>query len=252
MAPGVLDMNSWFLKRRGVASVLTLRRPPINALDRQALNELSEAVETVEADEETRVLIIASGIERVFCTGGDLKYWRHIRDGKEVSRIGCEVFARLESLPKPTLAAINGHVVGDGLALALACDLRMASETATFRLPELAYGFIPGWGLIHRLIALMGRAKASNLLLTGRSFQAAEVLSMGLVHEVAPPDQLLNKALERTREMEALSPAALRAAKCALLGGDEAACFRSVWGGRDWQEGIDAWLDKRNRRIWTY
>lgn len=222
-----------------------LRRPPINALDRKALKELSEAVEEAEADKKTRVLIIASGIEKVFCTGGDLKYWRHIRDGKEVSRIGCEAFARLESLPKPTLAAINGHVVGDGLALALACDLRMASETATFRLPELAYGFIPGWGLIHRLIGLLGRAKASNLLLTGRAFQAAEAFNMGLVHEMAPPDRLLDKALERMRAMETLSPAALRAAKCALLGGDEAACFRSVWGRRDWQEGIDALLGKR-------
>lgn len=238
-------MSSWILQRKGAASVLMLRRPPINALDRKALNELSEAVEEAEADKKTRVLIIASGIEKVFCTGGDLKYWRHIRDGKEVSRIGCEAFARLESLPKPTLAAINGHVVGDGLALALACDLRMASETATFRLPELAYGFIPGWGLIHRLIGLLGRAKASNLLLTGRAFQAAEAFNMGLVHEVAPPDRLLDKALERMRAMEALSPAALRAAKCALLGGDEAACFRSVWGGRDWQEGIDALLGKR-------
>lgn len=237
-------MNSWFLQKKGAASVLTLRRPPINALDRQALNELSEAVEATEADEETRVLIITSGIEKIFCTGGDLKYWRHIRDGKEVSRIGCEVFARFESLPKPTMAAINGHVFGDGLALALARDLRMASEDATFRLPELSYGFIPGWGLIHRLIAFMGRAKAANILLTGRPFQAAEALGMGLIHEVFPPGQLLDKALERAGEMEALSPAAVRAAKCALLGGDETACFRSVWGGRDWLEGIDALLDK--------
>ncbi len=239
-------MSSWILQRKGAASILTLRRPPINALDRQSLNELSEAVAAAEADQETRVLIITGGIENVFCTGGDLKYWRHIRDGEEVSRSGCEAFTRLESLPKPTLAAINGHVVGDGLALALACDLRMASGTATFRLPELAYGFIPGWGLIHRLMGLLGRARASNLLFSGGPFQAPEALNMGLVHEVAPPERLLDRALERAREMENLSPAAFRAAKCALLGGDETACFRSVWGGSDWQEGIDALLGKRS------
>lgn len=238
-------MSSWIRRREGSVTLLTLTRPPINALDREALEELAELVAEVSADRGTRALLITGGIDGIFCSGGDLKYWRQVPDGGEVSRAGREVFARIEQLPKPTIAAINGRVIGDGLALALACDLRIASESATFRLPELAYGFIPGWGLIHRLVALVGRAEASELLLTGRPVEAAKARAVGLVNEVVPSDRLINRALERAREMAALSPAALGAAKCALLGGEEGACFEAVWGGADWQEGIDALLAKR-------
>ncbi len=189
--------------------------------------------------------MITGGVGGIFCSGGDLKYWGQVRDGKEVSRAGREAFARIERLSKPTVAALNGHVIGDGLALALACDLRIAGEAATFRLSEVAYGFIPGWGLIHRLAALVGRANASELLLTGRPVEAARAQVMGLVNDVVPSDRLLDEALRRAREMAAFSPAALRAAKCALLGGDERVCFEAIWGGADWREGIDALLARR-------
>lgn len=238
-------MSSWIRRLERSVTLLTLARPPINALDRQALDELAEAVREVGADQETRALVITGGVDGIFCSGGDLKHWRQVREGREVSRAGRDVFARIERLSKPTVAAINGQVIGDGLALALACDLRIAGEAATFRLPELAYGFIPGWGLIHRLVALVGRANASELLLTGQPVGAPEARGVGLVNEVVPADRLIDEALRRAREMAALSPAAIRAAKCALLGGDERACFESVWGQADWQEGIDALLAKR-------
>jgi len=209
-----------------------------------ALNELAEAVEKIEADRETRVLVITSGVERIFCSGGDMNFWRQVRDGKEVSRVGREAFARIERLSKPTIAAINGHVVGDGLNLALACDLRIASEAATIRLPEVAYGFIPGWGLIHRLVASVGRVNAYELLLTGRKVEATRAKMIGLVNEVVSPGQLMNEVLGRAQKMAAFSPAALRAVKCALLGGNEKACFEAVWGHADWREGIDALLAK--------
>ena len=238
-------MNSLIRRQEGPVTLLALTRPPINALDREALEELAEAVEEVEADQETRALVITGGIEGIFCSGGDLKYWRQIHEGKKVSRAGRDIFARIERLAKPTVAAINGHVVGDGLALALACDLRIASEVATFRLPELAYGFIPGWGLIHRLVALVGRANASELLFTGQPVGAARARAIGLVNDVVPSGRLMDDALGRAREMAALSSAALRAAKCALLGGDERVCFEAVWGEADWREGIDALLARR-------
>lgn len=238
-------MGSWTQRQEGPATVLTLNRPPINALDREGLDELAHAVKAVGANPEARALVITSAIEGIYCTGGDLKYWRQVGDGNEVSRAGREVFAEIERLPKPTLAVINGLVVGDGLALALACDLRIASEETTFRLPEVRYGFIPGWGLIHRLVALVGRANASELLLTGQPVQAARARQIGLVHELVLPSRLLEEGLARAQEMAASSPAALRAAKCALLGGDEAACFETVWGKGDWRKGIDALLTKR-------
>jgi len=223
-------------------------RPPINALDREALEELAQAVEEVRADRGIRVLVITGGIDGIFCSGGDLKYWSQVHNGTDVSRIGRKVFAQIERLPKPTIAAINGHAVGDGLALALACDLRIASLTATFRLPEAAYGFIPGWGLIRRLVASVGRTHTSELLLTGQSVGAPRAHTMVLLNEVVPSDRLMDEVLKRSRQMAALSPAALRAAKCALLGGDEKACFEAVWDKEDWQEGIDALLAKRTPR----
>jgi enoyl-CoA hydratase/carnithine racemase len=238
-------MSSWIQRREGTTSLLTLMRPPINALDLEALNELTEAVEKVEADRETRVLVITSGIEGIFCSGGDLNFWRQVRDGKEVSRAGREVFARIERLPMPTIAAINGHVIGDGLNLALACDLRIASDAATIRLPEVAYGFIPGWGLIHRLVSLVGRSNASELLLTGQQMEATWAWMVGLVNEVVSSHRIIDKVLAQARKMAFFSPAALRAAKCALLGGNEMTCFESVWGNADWQEGIDTLFTKR-------
>jgi enoyl-CoA hydratase/carnithine racemase len=209
-----------------------------------ALNELAEAVEKVEADRETRVLVIKSGIKGIFCSGGDMNFWRQVLDGKAVSRVGPEAFARIERLPIPTIAAVDGYVIGDGLNLALACDLRIASEATAIRLPEVAYGFIPGWGLIHRLVTLVGRANAYELLLTGRQMEATRARVIGLLNEVVPSNRLMDEVLERTQKMAAFSPAALRAVKCALLGGNERACFEAVWGNADWREGIDALLAK--------
>jgi enoyl-CoA hydratase/carnithine racemase len=238
-------MNSLTAHREGPVTILTMRRPPINALDRAALEELSEAVKRVEADEHARVLVITGGIEGFFCTGGDLKYWRRFHDGKEVSRAGWEVFTRIERLSIPTIAAINGHVIGDGLTLAVVCDFRMASESATFRVPEAAYGFVPGWGLMRRLVALVGRGRASALLMTGEPIDAARAHMMGLVNDVVPTDRLMASAMCRARQMAALSPVSLRTLKCVLLGGDERSCFDAVWGKADWSEGIDSLIAKR-------
>ncbi len=238
-------MSSWIQRREGTTSFLTLMRPPVNSLDLEALNELAEAVEKVEADRECRVLVVTSGIEGIFCSGGDLSFWRQIRNGKEVSQAGRKVFARIERFSKPTIAAINGHIVGDGLNLALACDLRIASEAATIRLPEVAYGFIPGWGLIRRLVSLVGRSNASELLLTGQQMEATRARVIGLVNGVISPDCLIDEVLARARKMAAFSPTALQAVKCTLLGGNERACFEAVWGNADWQEGIESLFAKR-------
>ncbi len=225
--------------------MLILNRPPINALDRYAMEELGEALEGIRTDGEIRVLVITGGIKGIFCSGGDLKYWRQFQNGEEVSEIGRRVFAQIEALPKPSIAAINGQAIGDGLALALACDLKYAALTATFRLPEVGYGFIPGWGLIRRLTASAGKTFASEFLLTAQTINASRAHAVGLVNEVFPAEQLTNEVFERSHAIAKLSPAALRAAKCALRGGDERACFDAVWNRTDWQEGIDAFLSKR-------
>ncbi len=239
-------MGSWQLDRMGTVARLTLTRPPVNALDQEALDELAVAIAEVAAIGVPRALVLTGGLRNIFCSGGDLKYWRAIRDGGRVSDSGRSVFSRIERLDIPTVAALNGSVIGDGLALALACDLRMASETASFRLPELGYGFIPGWGPIHSLVSLVGRARATEMLLTGRLYDAREARHIGLVHVVTSPERLEKAAMALARSLAALSAPALSAAKCALRGGDERACFERVWGRKDWEEGIEALFAKRS------
>lgn len=238
-------MTSWQLKRSGPVAVLTLQRPPINALDQEALDELARVIESLRGSATERALVVTGQPGKVFCSGGDLKYWRGIRDGRRVSESGRSVFERLERLEIPTLAAINGSVIGDGLALALACDIRVACDGASFRLPELGYGFIPGWGPIRPLIAAVGRTHAASMLLTGRTVDACEARVIGLVHEVVLPEHLEEAVLSRAGALAAASPVAFRSAKRALRGADERACFEEVWGSRDWQEGVEALLGKR-------
>ena len=238
-------MNSWQHERVGPVAQLTLTRAPVNALDQQGLEELAAFIENVSADRSVRAVVITGGLPGIFCSGGDLKYWRNIRDGGCVSENGRSVFERLERLEIPTIAAVNGSVVGDGLALGLACDLRIACEASSFRLPELGYGFIPGWGTIRSLVSVVGRAQATNMLLTGRVYDAAKALQIGLVHEVIAADRLREEVMVRARAFASVSVPAVRAAKCALRGGDEQVCFQGVWGSEDWREGIEALLAKR-------
>lgn len=238
-------MSSWIRRQEGAVAVLTLKRPPVNTLDIESLDELAAALDEVKHDQETRVLVITGGIDGIFCAGGDLKCLRRLPNGKEVGRAGGEVFDKLEKLSKPTIAAINGQVIGDGLTLALACDFRIATEETVFRLPEVAYGFIPGWGLISRLVSITGRANAAELLLTGQPLEVTQAWVMGLVNQVVKSHELLDQALKHAAKMATFSPAALSAAKCVLGGGNEKACFETVWGKKDWEEGIDAMLSKR-------
>lgn len=238
------------LEANGPVAVLRLNKPPINALDEEGLCELVEAVEQIESDPAMKVVIIASAIKSTFCAGGDLKYWpwRYANQANAVSNLGQHTFAKIEHLTKPTIAAIRGAVIGDGLSLALACDIRLASETATFQLPEVSYGFIPGWGTIGRLVEAVGTAVASELLFLGDPISAARAQDTGLVNRVLPPEELTIAAEKLATRIAAQPPQALRFAKAAVRGTHatsspdriawEARCFASVWGSPEWEQGL--------------
>ncbi len=238
-------MACWQHFQDGPVATLTLRRPPANALDVGALEELEERLAAIAADPEARALVLTGGLERIFCSGGDLGYWQQIPDGRSVSHTGATVIRRLTQLNIPTIAAINGHVVGDGLALALACNLRWASAEAAFRLPELRYGFIPGWGTLGQLIEVIGQARATELLLTGRALDAEAAERIGLVHAVVPSDRLQDEARHLGWILAALPRAAVQAAMRALRGHDEGTEFAAVWGGPEWTEGMMTFLEER-------
>ncbi|MBF0552846.1 MAG: enoyl-CoA hydratase/isomerase family protein [Deltaproteobacteria bacterium] len=240
----------------GPVALLTLKVPPINALDERALHELAAAIDEVEENPNIRSIIIASGIVGVFCTGGDLKFWpqAYPQDATAVSATGRNAFKRIERLTRPSLAAIQGRVIGDGLSLALACDIRFASSDASFRLPELDYGFIPGWGTIGRLVDVIGRANASEMLLLGEEIDAGRAQTIGLINRVFPVEDLMSSAKACAAGLASKPPVAIRSAKAALRGNEddrsqtrtdlEIGCFQQVWGGREWREGIGRLFQK--------
>lgn len=238
------------LKLSNSLAILILKKTPVNALDETALQDVMMAVDQVENDNAIRVLIISSGIQGIFCAGGDLRYWPRIypEQAEVVSEKGQKVFMKIEQLKKPSMAVIQGQVIGDGLSLALACDIRLASSDSTFQLPEIDYGFIPGWGTIGRLIGVVGKALTAELLLLGEKISAARAQAIGLVNQIKSSADLMPFALASAERIAVKPPLAVRYAKAALQGDFadqcrdqenwELKCFTAVWGSREWEEGI--------------
>jgi enoyl-CoA hydratase/carnithine racemase len=231
-------------------AILRLNKPPINALDEAALHELTKAVANLEDDPAIKAVIITSAIKGIFCAGGDLKFWpRHYaKQAAVIIEAGQRAFGQIERLTKPCIAAIQGQVIGDGFSLALACDLRLASQDAVFQLPEVSYGFIPGWGTIGRLVQTVGTASAAELLLIGDPVDAARAWNIGLINRVAAPKDLISAAETLATRLAEKPPMALRYAKAALIGSSttqtpdqtacEARCFAAVWGSPEWEQGL--------------
>ena len=239
----------------GVA-ILTINRPEaLNALDGELLLELSLAFELAEADLEVRALII-TGSGRAFIAGADISNLQNLSDpfsGRESSLAGQDVMNTLAALPVPTIAAINGFALGGGLELALAADLRVASESARMGLPEVGLGLIPGYGGTQRLSRLVGMGRALDLIYTGRHVKADEALQLGIVNRVAP--DALQAAKDLAAQILKNAPVALGLAKEAVVRGldvtlnqgleIEADLFGIVSTTEDMREGTTAFLEKR-------
>jgi enoyl-CoA hydratase/carnithine racemase len=242
--------ESVVIEASGPIATIWLNRPPVNALDETSLHELVETLELADNHPAIRVVIIASALGNVFCAGGDLKFWPHYyaSDAHGITRIGQRAFLRIERMTKPSIAAIQGHVIGDGLSLALACDIRLASGNSIFVLPEVGYGFIPGWGTIGRLLSAAGMARAAELLFTGEPINAEQALAFGLVNRVTGPNDLMASALTIAKRIATQPPVAIQYAKAALRGNPaarspdqadwEAECFAAVWGSDEWKQGL--------------
>jgi enoyl-CoA hydratase len=227
----------------------------MNALDRPTLGELRDRLRETADDEAVRVVVLTGAGEKAFVAGADIKYMSGLgeEEAKEWGDLGQQAGQLLETMPKPTIAAINGFALGGGSELALACDLRYASSSAKLGQPEINLGIIPGWGGTQRLARVSGLGFAKELILTGRLVDADEALARGLVNGVHDP--VLEKALEVARLLASKSPLALAAAKRALnhvLQGDhvenlgrEADEFGGLFGSDDAKEGLTAFAEKR-------
>jgi enoyl-CoA hydratase len=250
------------VSREDGIAVLTVNRPDaLNALDAPTLTELRDRLRELADDADVRVVVLTGAGDRAFVAGADIKYMSGLAvdDAKEWGALGQEAGRLLETMPKPTIAAINGFALGGGCELALACDFRYAAQSAKLGQPEVNLGIIPGWGGTQRLARAVGIGAAKELVLTGRMVDADEALRMGLVEAVFEPAELMEKTLETARALAAKGPLALAAAKRTLnraLAGDhaenlerEADDFGTLFASEDAKEGMTAFSEKREARF---
>ena len=239
--------------------VLTVDRPEkLNALNSAVVNDLSREIAAAESSETLRCLIVTGAGEKAFIAGADIGELATLTpiEGREHSRRGQALLDRLERLPVPTIAAINGYAYGGGLELAMACTLRVASENARMGLPETSLGILPGYGGTQRLARHVGRAKALELVLTSdKGLTAAEAERIGLVNRVVEAGKALSAALDMARKIGANGPIANRYALEAIRRGLdmplaegqvlEATLFGLCAATSDMKEGMRAFLEKR-------
>jgi enoyl-CoA hydratase len=230
----------------------------MNALDRPTLEELRDRLLELR-DSEARVVVLTGAGGKAFVAGADIKYMSGlgVEEAKEWGGLGHGCGELLETMPKPTIAAIDGFALGGGCELALACDLRYASSSSKLGQPEINLGIIPGWGGTQRLARVCGLGVAKDLIFTGRLVDAEEALRIGLVNGVHDP--AIDKAREVAELLASKGPLALAAAKRALnhsLQGDhvenlerEADEFGGLFGSEDAKEGLTAFAEKREARF---
>lgn len=250
-------MDYQFLKvehNEGV-TVLKISAPKsLNALNSTVLRELDDCVSHLEG---TRVLIITGDGEKSFVAGADISEMAHLNEeqGHEFGRLGAQVFRKIELLPFPVIAAVNGFALGGGCELAMACDIRIASVKAKFGQPEVGLGIIPGFSGTYRLPKLIGQGYAKEMIYTGKVIRADEALRIGLVNATYEPEQLMPAALEMAQKMLANAPIAIGLAKQSInegydLDADAAIAlenklFGQCFATKDQKEGMDAFLNKR-------
>jgi len=244
------------VERDAAVAIVTVDRPDaMNALDVETLTELRDRLLDLRDDADVRAVVITGAGERAFVAGADIKAMSEmdVEQAKRWGALGHEAAELLESMPKPTIAAINGFALGGGCELALACDIRYASPAAKLGQPEINLGIIPGWGGTQRLARVCGLGFAKELILTGKLVDADEAVERGLVSGVH--DAVLDKALETARLLASKSPLALAAAKtstnAALQGrhddnlAGEIDRFGELFASADAKEGLTAFIEKR-------
>jgi enoyl-CoA hydratase len=246
------------VERVGGTAIVTVDRPEaMNALDLEHAESLRDALEELAADDSARVVVLTGAGEKAFIAGADIKYMQSldVLGARRWGELGHACGNLLETMPKPTIAAVNGFALGGGCELALACDLRLASLNARLGQPEIDLGVLPGWGGSVRLARTTTLGFAKALILTGRPVDAEEALAHGLVNAVYEPGELREKTLELCRGLEAKSPVALAYAKeavnLALQGphrtnlDSEARLFAMLFASEDQKEGMAAFVEKR-------
>ncbi len=242
-------------RREGRVGVVQLNRPKaLNALNRELMTELMDALTTFDADDDVGCMVVA-GSQRAFAAGADIKEMVTATPTSMLNNSFVNLWDKLAKVSKPVIAAVSGYALGGGCELAMACDMIVASETAQFGQPEINLGVIPGAGGTQRMTRAVGKAVAMEMVLNGRFLKAAEAERYGLVNKVVPAELYLEEAIKLASEIAARAPVAVRLAKEAVnavyemplqAGLDhERRLFYLLFSTEDQKEGMDAFVNKR-------
>jgi enoyl-CoA hydratase len=244
-------------KSEGIATI-TLNRPEaLNAFSGEVVNEVLQALEDARTDENARVIVLTGAGDRAFSAGADIKAMKGMNalKARDLSLMGGRLCGALESLEKPVIAALNGYAVGGGLEVAMACDLRIASENARMGQTEINIGLIPGWGGTQRLTRLIGSTKAKELVFTGKMIDAKTAEQLGIVNMVVSADKFRETVRLFAAELASKAPVAIKVAKAVINKGSEVSLdaalaleregFGVVASTEDLQEGVSAFTEKR-------
>jgi enoyl-CoA hydratase len=244
----------------GVALVTIDRPEALNALSFDLLDELAAALESLDADRDVHAIVLTGSGRRAFAAGADIRELAPESSGtlRDGGRFGA--WDRIWAVGLPLIAAVRGYALGGGCELAMACDMIVAAEDATFGQPEIGIGVMPGAGGTQRLTRAIGKARAAELILTGRSISAVEAQALGLITLVVPPDATVDAAVELAGRIAAMPPLAVRAAVAAIRDADERAlgeglarereAFFGLFDTHDQAEGMAAFVEKRSP-AWT-
>lgn len=256
-----MSYENLLLERRGAVALLTVNRPrALNALNPATLDELGRMIAELHADPQVKVVVLTGAGEKAFVAGGDIAAMQPLGplEARGVAQKAQQLFNLIEFGPKVVIAAINGYALGGGCELAMACDLRLAAAGARLGQPEVNLGIIPGWAGTQRLPRLVGKGKAKELMYTGAMVEAEEARRIGLVNQVVPAAELLERALDLAGLIAGKSQAAIRLIKEAVDNGVEmdlqrafayeAVLFGLCFATADQKEGMAAFLEKRPPR----
>ena len=251
------DTNVLLEERHDAVTLLTVNRPEkMNALNAAVRAAIFETFDRLRADPGVRVVVLTGAGDKAFIAGADIREFENRRALEQYRAMQAgDIYAHVDRFPKPVIAMINGYCLGGGCELAMACDIRIASDRAKLGQPEINLGIIPGGGGTQRLPRLVGEGVALRMIYTGEIVDAARALAWGLVDEVVPHDRLRDRTLELARAIAQKSPAALQAAKEAVKAAarmplDEGLKYEKVLFGllfstEDKEEGVRAFLEKR-------
>ncbi len=239
-------------------ATITFNRPKVlNALNFEVLTELLDAATICEKDEKIKAVILTGAGDKAFVAGADIARMQNATSLEmvPVMELGHRAFRLIETMPKPSIAAVNGFALGGGTELAMSCDIRFASEKAVFGQPEILIGVVPGWGGTQRLPRLVGMGIAKELILGGGQINAQRAYEIGLVNRVVPPESLMEEARKFASKLTKLPPFAMKMAKDAMnYGYDlsldnanklEIACILQCFSTEDQKEGMKAFVEKR-------